>query len=185
MSDREKAHTVEDVEALLLRYQIVQRSMEKNSANQTDEKYIGKQMTLELERLDLLPSSEMDSIGKLWNDCLGPSRSKMQALSAIIDPRIWELERRWVIKLDKKLINWAEITYDDIYRHQAHWWEQERNCEQDMVCFEKCEKSEASSKEILNFKWLQHSFKAHNAKHVLGALLTAQLCEGTLSPSPL
>jgi hypothetical protein len=114
LSDREKAHIVEDVEALLLRYQVVQRSMEKNSANLTDEWYIDKQMTSELERLDLLPSSEMDSIRKLWNDCLGPSRSKMQALSVVIDPRIWELERRGVIKLDEKLINRAEIAYDDI-----------------------------------------------------------------------
>jgi hypothetical protein len=62
--------------------------MENNSAYLSDEWYIDKQMTSELERFDLLPSSEMDSVRKLWDECLGPSRSKMQALSGFIDPRI-------------------------------------------------------------------------------------------------
>ena len=37
----------------------------------------------------------------------------------------------------------------------------------------------------LNLNLLQHSFKAHNAKHVPGVVLTARLCGGTMSPSPL
>ncbi len=40
LADRVKYHDVEDIEALLLRYQVVQRSMEKNSAILTDEYYI-------------------------------------------------------------------------------------------------------------------------------------------------
>ena len=38
---------------------------------------------------------------------------------------------------------------------------------------------------IIIINWLQHPFKAHSAKHVLGAMLTARLCRGTMSPSPL
>ncbi len=37
LADRDKLHKSHDVEDLLLRYQVVQRSMEKNSANLTDE----------------------------------------------------------------------------------------------------------------------------------------------------
>ena len=37
----------------------------------------------------------------------------------------------------------------------------------------------------MKIKLLQHPFKAHNAKHVLGVVLTARLCGGTMSPSPL
>ena len=112
MSNREKAHNAEDAEALLLRYQVVQRSMEKNSANLTDEWYIDKQMTTKLEHFDQLPYEEMNSVRKLWSDCLGPSRTKMQALSVLIDPRIWEMELKGIIKLEEKLIQRAEIAYD-------------------------------------------------------------------------
>ena len=38
---------------------------------------------------------------------------------------------------------------------------------------------------ILNLHLLQHMFKAHNAKHVIGVVLTARLCGGAMSPSPL
>jgi hypothetical protein len=37
----------------------------------------------------------------------------------------------------------------------------------------------------LNLNLLQHPFKAHIAKHVLGVVLTARLCGGTRFPSPL
>ena len=86
--------------------------MEKNSANLTDEWYIDKQMTAELEHFDQLPYEEMNSVRKLWSDCLGPSRTKMQALSVLIDPRIWEMELKGIIKLEEKLIQRAEIAYD-------------------------------------------------------------------------
>ena len=65
MADREKMHACADAEALLLRYQIVHRLMEKNSSNLTDEWYIDMQMTAKLERFDLLPSNEMDDVRKL------------------------------------------------------------------------------------------------------------------------
>jgi hypothetical protein len=66
--------------------------MEKNSANLTDEWYIDQQITAELEKFNLLPDNEMVEVRKLWNDCMGPSRTKLQALSVVIDPLIWELE---------------------------------------------------------------------------------------------
>ncbi len=50
--DRGKAHASEDAEALLFRYQGVQRSMEKNSANLTDEWYIDPHMSAELEKAE-------------------------------------------------------------------------------------------------------------------------------------
>ena len=65
LADRDKANDSQDAEALLLRYQIVQRAMEKNSANLTDEWYIDKQMTRELEDFDRLPSNEMNDATKL------------------------------------------------------------------------------------------------------------------------
>ena len=114
LSNRVKAHACEDAEALLLRYQVVQRSMDKNSANLTDEWCIDQQKTTELEKFDLLPCDEMVAFRKLWNDCLGPPRSKLQALNVVIDPRIWELERKGVIKLDVTLIKRAELAYDNI-----------------------------------------------------------------------
>ena len=114
MADRNKEHACEDVEALLLRYQVVQRSMEKNSANLTDEWYIDLQMTEELEKFDKLPDKEMDEVRKLWNGCLGPSRTKLQALSVLIDPRIWELERKGTVKLDDKFIRRAELAFDEV-----------------------------------------------------------------------
>ena len=88
--------------------------MEKNSANLTDEWYIDLQMTRELEKFDKLPSTEMDDVRKLWNGCLGPSRTKLQALSVVIDPRVWELERLGTITLDEKLIRRAELAFDEI-----------------------------------------------------------------------
>ena len=93
LADRGKAHASADAEDLLLRYQVVQRSMEKNSANLTDEWYIDLQMTRELEEFDKLPPTEMHDVRKLWNGCMGPSRTKLQALGVFIDPRVWELER--------------------------------------------------------------------------------------------
>ncbi len=44
-SDRVKAYACEDAEEPLLRYQVVQRAMEKNSANLLDEWYIDLHMT--------------------------------------------------------------------------------------------------------------------------------------------
>ena len=64
-ADREKLHKSHDVEALLLRYQVVQRSMDKNSANLTDEWHIDDQMTRVLEEYDGLPSNEIDDVKKL------------------------------------------------------------------------------------------------------------------------
>ena len=49
LSDRVKAHACEDAEELLLRYQVFQRAMEKNSANLSDEWYIDLQMTAKLD----------------------------------------------------------------------------------------------------------------------------------------
>ena len=65
LADRDNAHDSEDAEALLLRYQIVQPAMEKNSANLTDEWYIDKQMTKEPEDFHRLPSDEMNNVKKL------------------------------------------------------------------------------------------------------------------------
>ena len=101
LSDRDKAHASADAEDLLLRYQVVQRSMEKNSSNLTDEWCIDLQMTKELEQFDKLPSSEMDDVRKLWNGCLGPSRTKLQALSVFIDPRIWDIELQKIVKFNE------------------------------------------------------------------------------------
>ena len=106
--DRGKAHASEDAEELLMRYQVVQRSMEKNSANLTDEWYIDQQITAELEKFNLLPDNEMVEVRKLWNDCMGPSRTKLQALSVVIDPRIWELKSQTVLKLDDRLMKRAD-----------------------------------------------------------------------------
>ena len=114
LADRGKAHAFADAEELLLLYQVVQRSMEKNSANLTDEWYIDLQMTEELEQFDKLPSTEMDEVRRLWNDCLGPSRTKLQALSVLIDPRIWELERQGTVKLEEKLVRRAELAFDEL-----------------------------------------------------------------------
>jgi hypothetical protein len=71
-------------------------------------------MTRELEQYDKLPYTEMHDVRKLWNGCMGPSRTKLQALSVIIDPRIWELERLGTIKLDEKLVRRAELAFDEI-----------------------------------------------------------------------
>ena len=114
LSIRVKEHASEDAEQLLLRYQVVQRAMEKNSANLTDEWYIDLQRTLELEKAQFLPPHEMDDVWNLWNYCMGPSRSKLQALSVVIDPRIWDLERQRLVKLDDKVIKRAEIVYDEL-----------------------------------------------------------------------
>jgi hypothetical protein len=88
--------------------------MEKNSANLTDEWYIDGQMTRALEEYDGLLPSEMDEVKKLWNDCLGPSRTKMQALSVMIDPRIWLLELKGLVNIDDKLIARAEMAFDEL-----------------------------------------------------------------------
>ena len=88
--------------------------MEKNSANLTNEWYIDLQMTRELEEFDKLPPTEMHDVRKLWNGCMGPSRTKLQALSVVIDPRVWELERRGTITLDDKLVRRAELAFDEI-----------------------------------------------------------------------
>jgi hypothetical protein len=88
--------------------------MEKNSASLTDEWHIEDQMTRTLEEYDGLPSNEMDDANKLWNDCLGPSRVKMQALIVMIDPRIWLLELKDLINIDDKLIARAEIDFDEL-----------------------------------------------------------------------
>jgi hypothetical protein len=45
---------------------------------------------------------------------MGLSRSKSQALSVVIDPCIWELEREGAFQLDGKLIKRAEVAYDDL-----------------------------------------------------------------------
>jgi hypothetical protein len=45
---------------------------------------------------------------------MGPSRSKLQSLSFVIDPRIWDLERQGLIKLDDKVIKRAEVPYDEL-----------------------------------------------------------------------
>jgi hypothetical protein len=65
LSDRGKAHASEDAEELLMRYQVVQRSLEKDSANLTDEWYIDLQMTTELKQFTLLPHSEMIEVRNL------------------------------------------------------------------------------------------------------------------------
>ena len=86
--------------------------MEKNFANLTDEWYIDNQMTTELAHFDQLPCEEMISVRKLWSNCLGPSRTKMQELSVLSVPRIWEMDHKGTIKLEEKLIKRAEIAYD-------------------------------------------------------------------------
>ncbi len=63
-------------------------------------------MTKELEEFNILPSSKMDDVTKLWSICLGPSK-KMQALRVVIDPRIWFLEHQGFIALDNKLFERA------------------------------------------------------------------------------
>jgi hypothetical protein len=88
--------------------------MEKNSANFTDEWYIDLQMTQELEQFDKLASNKMGDVRKLWNGCLGPSRTKLQALSVVTYPRIWKLERQGTIDLDENLLRRAELAFDDI-----------------------------------------------------------------------
>ena len=45
---------------------------------------------------------------------MGPSRTKLQALSVVIYPRIWELEHQGVTRLDDKVIKRAEIAYDEL-----------------------------------------------------------------------
>ncbi len=65
LSDRGKAHASEDAEELLMRYQVVQRSMEKNSANLTVKWYIDLQMIAELEKSTLLPHIEMVEVRNL------------------------------------------------------------------------------------------------------------------------
>ncbi len=78
--------------------------MEKNSANLTNEWYIDNQMTTELDHFDQLPYEEMESVRKLWSDFLGSSRTKMQALSVLIDPLIWEMEHKGIVLLEDKHI---------------------------------------------------------------------------------
>jgi len=119
LSDRDKAHATADAEELLLRYQVVQRSMETNSANLTDEWFIDQQMCEELDKFDKLPSGEMDKVRKLWDGCLGPSRTKLQALSVVIDPRIWDSELKGKIKLDDKVIRRAELAFDELVNKLA------------------------------------------------------------------
>jgi len=88
--------------------------MEKNSTNLPDEGYINLQMTEELEKLEKLPDKEMDDVRKLWNGCLGPSRTKLQARSVLIDPRIWELQHKGTVKLDDKLVRRAELAFHEV-----------------------------------------------------------------------
>jgi hypothetical protein len=107
-------HASADAADWLLRYQVVLRSMEKNYANLTDEWYIDLQMARELEEFDKLPPTEMHDVRKLWNGCMGPSRTKLQALIVVIDPRVWDLERLETIKLDEKLVRYAELPFDEI-----------------------------------------------------------------------
>ena len=88
--------------------------MEKNSANLSDEWCIDLQMTRELEEFDKLPPTEMHDMRKLWNGCMGPSRTKLKARSVAIDPRVWELKHRGNITLDEKLVRRAELAFDEI-----------------------------------------------------------------------
>ena len=89
--------------------------MAKNSANLTDEWYIDLPMSAELEKAEFFPPNEMDDVRNLWNDCMGPSRSKFHALNVIIDPRICDLERQRLIELDDKVFKRAEIAYDELF----------------------------------------------------------------------
>ena len=58
--------------------------------------------------------SEMDDVQNLWNDYMEPSISKLHAFNVVIDQRIWEFERQGVMKLDNKVIERAEVAYDDL-----------------------------------------------------------------------
>jgi hypothetical protein len=71
-------------------------------------------MTKELDQFDKLPSTEMDDVRKLWNGCLGPSRTKRHALGVLVDPRIWELERQGTVKLEEKLVRRAELVFREL-----------------------------------------------------------------------
>ena len=44
----------------------------------------------------------------------GHQRTKMQALSVVIDPRIWLLEHQGLVTLDDKLLERAEIAFDEL-----------------------------------------------------------------------
>ena len=114
ISDRQKAHDVEDVEALLLRYQLAQRQLEKNTANLTDQFFINEQMAEELNRFDRLPREEMEEIRDLWDHYLKPTQTKLQALCVMVDPRTWEAERKGDIKLDGAFVKRAEIAFDEL-----------------------------------------------------------------------
>ncbi len=56
----------------------------------------------------------MIDVRNLSNDCMGPSRSKFQALGVVADPCIWDLERLGLIKLDDKVMKKAEVAYDEL-----------------------------------------------------------------------
>ena len=88
--------------------------MKKNSANLTDEWYIDQLMIAELEKADFLPPNEMVDVRNLWNDCMGPSRSKLKALIFVIDPRTWDLERQGLSKLADKVVKKVDIAYDEL-----------------------------------------------------------------------
>ena len=88
--------------------------MEKNSANLTDKWHVDKYMTKELEEFDKLPSDEIKDVKKLWNYCLGPSRTKVKTLSVGIDSRIWLLEHQGLVNLDDKLLDRVETAFDGL-----------------------------------------------------------------------
>ena len=112
--NRQKARDIDDVEALLLRYQLAQRHLEKNTANLTDQFIVQKQMAEELARYDRLPSSDMKEIQDLWDKYLKPTQTKLQALCVLLDPRIWEAERKGDVVLDDAFVKRAEIAFDEL-----------------------------------------------------------------------
>ncbi len=71
-------------------------------------------MSAKLEKAEVLPPNEMNDVRNLWNDRMGPSRSKLQALIVIIDPRIWNLERQGLIRPADEVIKRAQVAYDEL-----------------------------------------------------------------------
>lgn len=116
INDKNFEIDLDNVEQLLRQFQIVQRSMEKDTVILSDAWFIEQQMEEALRDWTGLPADVVDQIVHRWKDSVSPAQTRQQALCVMLDPRILELERIGRLELGDSLTSRGTNAFDVLCR---------------------------------------------------------------------
>ena len=114
MENRSVLHYIEDVESLLMCYQLLQREMESNASTLSDAWWLQHQMEEILVQCTSSPASELEVVRDLWKETVHHAQRRSHALCVLLDPRIWELERIGKLELPQEIIDRATNAFDHL-----------------------------------------------------------------------